>query len=224
MASHTPPLRLMGSNPALAATTISSHPGINHAGSNFSLINPLTGSHHTCTHPLLQAPSLHLSSLSLRFPASIGLLPALVQIAVTQDHFFSLISPSACSCHTRIHPPSSSTQSSPLITQSSLSSIHWFAPSISTDRRDTGSLFFAHKSISLLLSHTHSSPFLKHPVYPSKQQVHHPWHPIHYFRQHRPCQVLGSCPVDHFSLIISPGPRDGHTSCSPIDGKWSLSP
>ena len=169
--AHTPPLRLMGSNPALAATTISSRPGINHAGSNFSLINPLTGSHHTCTHP-----------------------------------------------------PSSSTQSSPLITQSSLSSIHWFAPSISADHRDTGSLFFAHKSISRLLSHTHSSPFLKHPVYPSKQRVHHPWHPIHYF-QHRPCQALGSCPVDHFSLIVSPGPRsDGHTNCIPIDGKWSLSP
>ena len=38
---------ILGSNPALAATTVSSRPGANHAASFFSLTRPATGPHHT---------------------------------------------------------------------------------------------------------------------------------------------------------------------------------
>ncbi|KAJ8581382.1 hypothetical protein M405DRAFT_868721, partial [Rhizopogon salebrosus TDB-379] len=56
---------------------------------------------------------------------------------------FSLVNPSASSCHTRTCFSSSNTLSVPPSTQSSLSSIHWSTPPSITDCRDTGSFFFA---------------------------------------------------------------------------------
>ena len=57
---------IMGTNPALAATTISSHPGVDHTGSFLSLINS-SASHRTRTHPpsTSNAQSTHPSNESI---------------------------------------------------------------------------------------------------------------------------------------------------------------
>ncbi|OJA16006.1 hypothetical protein AZE42_10628 [Rhizopogon vesiculosus] len=57
---------ILGSNPALAVTTISSHPGTNHAESFLKLINPSASSRRTCTHPPpSNAQSTHPSNESI---------------------------------------------------------------------------------------------------------------------------------------------------------------